>query len=49
MEAIYKRLYYFLYNQISDAIEALRKGNHKDALRILISAQQKSEELYIER
>ena len=48
MESIYKRLYYHLFNQISDAIGALNENNCKDAMNILIFAQQESEEFYME-
>ncbi len=44
---MYKRLYYMLFNYITDAIRALQGGNYRKALDILIKAQQESEELYI--
>ena len=43
----YKRLYLQLFNAVTDAIEALRSRNYDRAEHLLISAQQKAEEVYI--
>ena len=41
----YEKLYYFLFNAISDALHA----GHPDAVRdILIAAQQEAEERYLQ-
>lgn len=43
------QLYRLLFNAITDAIEAIHKMNYGQALEILIKAQQKSEEGYLQR
>ena len=43
----YDKMYSLLFNAITDALEKLEKQNFGDAKDILISAQQKTEELYI--
>ena len=45
---MFKKMYVLLFNQITDAIEALERGDAGQARTILIRAQQDSEELYIE-
>lgn len=45
----YKTMYYILFNAITNAVEAQKKGNYETAIKILISAQQDSEEIFIER
>ena len=45
---MYKKMYLLLFQQITDAIEALERGNAELARSILIRAQQDSEELYAE-
>ena len=45
--ANYDKMYSLLFNAITDALEKLEKQNFGDAKDILISAQQKTEELYI--
>ena len=47
MTDIYRKLYFYLFNCITDAVEALRKNNAAEAESILVSAQQKTEERYI--
>ena len=44
----YKKLYYRLFNGISDALEAMEKQNYTRAGEILRKAQQETEELYVE-
>lgn len=46
-DEIYKQMYYKLFNSVSDAISALRRGETLQAHDILIKAQQNSEEMYI--
>ena len=43
----YKPLYLLLFNAATDALEQLDAQNYGDARDILIAAQQKAEELYI--
>ena len=43
----YKRLYYQLFNAISDSIKAMEEQNFGTAKNILFRAQLESEELYI--
>lgn len=43
----YKALYFKLFAALADAVEELERCNHEEATRILISAQQEAEELYI--
>ncbi len=45
---MFRRMYFLLFNRITDAIEALQRGNVEEARTILICAQQEAEELYIE-
>ena len=40
-------LYYYLFNQITDAIRALDDNNAGTARKILVAAQQETEERYI--
>lgn len=46
---IYKTMYFILFNAITTAIEAQKKGNYETAVKILISAQQNSEKIFIEK
>lgn len=45
---MFKRMYLLLFNRITDAIEAIERGDAAQARSILISAQQDTEALYIE-
>lgn len=45
---MYKRLYYFLFNQITDAVKMLGEGYERDALQILVDAQKKAEQMFVE-
>ena len=45
---MFKQMYLLLFNRITDAIEALQRGESEEARTILICAQQEAEELYIE-
>ena len=42
-------LYHILFNAITDALEAMEKLNFGEAKRILMAAQQKTEEAYLSR
>ena len=43
----YAKLYHLLFNAITDALEQMNVQNFGSAKETLVSAQQKSEELYI--
>ena len=43
----YQKMYLPLFNAITDALAQIEKQNYGDAKDVLISAQQKAEELYI--
>lgn len=45
---MFKQMYLLLFNRITDAIEALQRGDREEARTILICAQQEAEELFIE-
>ena len=47
MDELYKNLYFHLFNQITDALEAMEKQNYGEARDILIRAQQETEETYL--
>ena len=47
MEELYKNLYFHLFNQISDALEALEGQNFGQARDILMRAQQETEDTYL--
>ena len=44
----YQKMYTTLFNAMTDAIENIEKLNYGTAKEILIQAQQKTEELYID-
>ena len=44
----YDKLYYLLFNAITDAVELLRQGDAEEAEASLIRAQQTAEELFME-
>lgn len=44
---MYKKMYFCLFNAITDALGALEKGNIWDAKRLLKEAQCATEEMYI--
>ena len=48
MEELYKQLYFYLFNRITDSIELLSSGEVDKAAEALISAQQTAEEMYID-
>ena len=47
MEKIYKKLYFRLFNAMTQALEELGCGNSNGAKRILEQAQIQAEELFI--
>ena len=44
---MYKKMYFRLFNAITDVLEALEQGNIWDAKRLLMEAQCAAEEMYI--
>ena len=44
----YKKMYFLLFNKITDALAALRKFNYGEAVGILQTAQIEAEEMYID-
>ena len=47
-KAPYRKMYFTLFNRVSDAIRALDAKNSELARNILCAAQQETEELYLE-
>ena len=45
----YKKMYFALFNRISDAVMALDTGNISLARNLLCAAQQEGEALYLEK
>ncbi len=45
---MFKRMYFLLFNRITDAIKALDRDCSEQAREILIRAQQDTERLYVE-
>ncbi len=43
----YKEMYLKLFNAITDALQEIESGNSDKAKKILISAQEKAESVYI--
>ena len=43
----YQKMYTSLFNAITDALEQMEKQNYGSAKDLLITAQQKTEEIYI--
>ena len=44
----YKKLYFHLFNAVTDALHAIEQQNYGQASAILITAQQETEEMYME-
>ncbi len=44
----YQTMYFILFNAITNAIEAQSRGNYEMPVNIIISAQQNSEEIFVE-
>ena len=45
--SIYKKMYFTLFNAITDALNLLGKHNTEAAIKVLSDAQIKTEEMYI--
>lgn len=44
----YRKLYFHLFNAVSDALQAIEQQNYGQASAILITAQQETEEMYLD-
>lgn len=44
---MYQKMYYLLFNAITNAIEEIRNRNYGNAETALVKAQQAAEELYL--
>ena len=44
----YKAMYLLLFNAITDALEKIEEQNYGEARELLIAAQQKAEDIYID-
>lgn len=42
----FERMYFLLFNSITDALRELESGNSKLAMEMLTEAQQRAEEMY---
>jgi len=45
---MYQKMYYTLFNAITDALAAIEQQNYGQAKMLLISAQQQTEEQYLD-
>ena len=45
---MYKKLYFMMFNRMTDAVNAPKEGRNDDALRALQSAQEEAEQIFIE-
>lgn len=50
MEALfmYKKLYFLMFNRITDAVDALKEGRNDDALQMLTDAQSEAEQIFMD-
>ena len=44
----YKKLYFHLFNAATDALRAMEQQNYGQAAALLITAQQETEEMYMD-
>ena len=44
----YKKLYFHLFNAVTDALQAMEQQNYGQATQLLIAAQQETEEMYMD-
>ena len=44
----YEKLYFYLFNRMTDVLECIEKNDYEQAKEIIIKAQQEAEELYME-
>ncbi len=46
--SLFRKLYFFLFAKVSDAIELLEKGECEEAKELLIKVQNECEDIYID-
>ena len=44
----YKKLYFHLFNAVTDALQAIEQQNYGQAAALLVTAQQETEEMYMD-
>lgn len=44
----YRKLYFHLFNAVTDALQAIEQQNYGQESAILITAQQETEEMYLD-
>ena len=49
MDSLYQKMYYDLFNAVTDALNALEAKNTVQARWLLVRAQQNCEELYLQQ
>ena len=45
---MYKQLYFYLFNRVTDAVKMLQEGNSGEALQTRVNAQKESEEAFVD-
>ena len=45
---MYRKMYYTLFNAITDALEAMEQQNYGQTRALLVAAQQQSEEIFMD-
>ena len=45
---MYKQLYFFMFNRITDAAEMIKEGRYNDALLTLVNTQKEAEKMFID-
>ena len=45
---MYKEMYYALFGAVTDAMEQMKQNNFGTAAELLVQAQQKCEEIYVD-
>ena len=45
---MYRKMYYTLFNAVTDALEAMEQQNYGQARELLMAAQQQSEEIFMD-
>ena len=45
---MYKQLYFFMFNRITDAAEMIKEGRYNDALLTLVNTQKEAEQMFID-
>ncbi len=45
---MYRKMYYTLFNAVTDALNAMEQQNYGQARALLVAAQQQSEEIFMD-